>query len=68
MQFKGDPRWLNARRRDVCEKCHREIKPGEHIFYYPETRRAYCEDCGDAESRVFDAAAQDELIYNGGSY
>lgn len=67
MRYARDPKWLNARRRDVCRKCHAEIKVGERIFYYPATRAVYCdsEACGKSESRSFECAAQDEANYCG---
>lgn len=64
-----DPFWVNARRADVCAKCHDEIKVGERVFYYPSTGSAYCDGpagCGDAAAADFNACAFDEAVYQRG--
>jgi hypothetical protein len=62
-----DPYWMSARFPGKCARCGKEIKKGEQIFYYPNTRAVYCDgdNCGGQEARDFAAAASDENIYNG---
>lgn len=59
------PYWLTARRAGHCSKCHREIRRGSRIFYYPTTRTVLCagEHCGEQASREADAARFDERGY-----
>lgn len=68
MRYPRDPYWLNLRRRDVCAKCHAEMKPGERGFYYPNTKTILCDSdsCGGQASRDFAAAKFDESVYGGG--
>lgn len=64
-----DPRWLIAKYRGKCAKCHREILPGAKAFYYPVSRSIFCEaeTCGKFEQGKFIEAIQDEETYNYGS-
>ena len=56
------PYWLTARYDGECSHCHRKVKKGERIFYFPNGRSVFCdaEDCGERESRAFEAAKFDE--------
>jgi len=51
-RFARDPRWITARRSEVCALqsagCGRIVSPGERVFYYPATRSTYCVDCSPA--------------------
>jgi hypothetical protein len=68
-RYNNDPYWLTARFNSDCAKCHKHIKKGDRIFYYPNGRKAYCEDpCGKEASADFEAAAQDEAFMNGGGW
>lgn len=59
--YSGDPRWLTAKYPASCKKCGRQIKPGERMFYYPQTKTVYCDgECGQAASRDFGSAAFDD--------
>ena len=62
--MKGDPYWTTARRPDSCGDCRDPIKPGDRMFYYPSTRRAYCakDGCGGKASRDFHAHAADDAF------
>ena len=64
--YSGDPYWLTAKFSSSCSRCKTEIKKGDKIFYFPRTKDVFCAagSCGDAESRSFEAAAQDEFYYN----
>ncbi len=64
--YAGDPYWLRARFSGSCSRCKKEIKKGDRVFYFPKTKDVFCDDdlCGAAESRSFEAAAQDEFYYN----
>jgi len=62
--YKGDPYWIKARFTSYCSECHRVIKTGKKIFYYPKTKDVFCEKCGESESRQFESAAADECFYN----
>ena len=64
--YSGDPYWTKARFNSKCSGCGHRIKKGERIFYYPRTKDVFCDSgkCGQAESRSFEAAAQDEWNYS----
>jgi len=64
--YSGDPYWTTARFTSKCRKCGKVIMKGERIFYYPKGKYVFCDSdgCGHAESRSFEAAAQDEWNYN----
>jgi len=63
--YQGDPYWTTAKFTSNCSKCKRVIYKGDDIFYYPRTKDVFCyHDCGQVESRSFEAAAQDEWNYN----
>jgi len=66
--YSGDPYWLRAKFSSCCSRCKKEINRGDRIFYYPRTKDVFCSggSCGGAESRSFEAAAQDEYFYNRG--
>ena len=65
--MRGDPKWITARRGDTCTGCKRNIRAGEEVFYYPNSRSVYCnaDQCGGAASRDFDACAFDEAMVAG---
>lgn len=67
MSYALDPRWIDVKRRCICEKCGAAISRGDRAFYYPSTKSMLCakDDCGGQESRDFEAAAFDEAMYNG---
>jgi len=62
--YSGDPYWTKARFYSKCSGCGEGIPKGSRIFYYPRTKDVFCSDCGDKESRQFEAIAQDEYSYN----
>lgn len=62
--YAGDPRWLTARYSSTCSKCDEPIKKGTQIWWYPNGKVAYCATCGETDSRVFDAAVEDEDFMN----
>ena len=51
-----DPYWLNARFESACS-CGKSINKGDKILYYPNGRKAVCEDCG----RIGWSQLQDEI-------
>ena len=51
-----DPYWLNARFGSVCSGCGTRIRKAARIFYFPNSRKAFCESCGKAEERPLIAA------------
>lgn len=51
----ADPYWLNARFASTCT-CGKRIQKGDRIFYYPKTKTAVCETCGQKGAR--DLAAE----------
>lgn len=65
-----DPHWLTARFTSKCHHCAQPIRKGARAFYYPNGRKIYGEACGCAAPRSaeFEAAAQDEAIYQGSSW
>lgn len=64
--YSGDPYWLRAKFSSSCSRCKTQIMKGDKIFYFPRTKDVFCSAdlCGGAESRSFEAAAQDEFFYN----
>jgi len=66
--YSGDPYFTTAKFTSTCTRCKEQISRGERIFYFPRTKDVYCagDGCGGAESRSFEAAAQDEYFYNRG--
>ena len=51
-----DPYWLAARYGSDCSGCSKRISKGARIFYFPKSRKAFCETCGQAEERPLVAA------------
>lgn len=64
-RYAMDPRWIRTRFRGTCCNCAAPIPAGADAYWYPLDRALYCakESCGGAESRAFEAAAQDEETY-----
>lgn len=64
--YPGDPYWTTIKFTSNCERCKKVILKGERVFYY-KGGYVYCnsDDCGQLESRSFEAAAQDEFNYGG---
>ncbi len=60
-----DPYWTKARFNSKCSGCHAEIRKGKRIYYYPNDRSVFCEECGQEASQDFNGAAFDEGVYNG---
>lgn len=54
-----DPRWITAKFSSDC-RCGHLIRKGESVFYYPTSKTALCQSCGDEAARFFTAAAEDE--------
>ena len=63
MHYKDDPYWLTARF-GQCAKCGDEVT-GKRAFYYPRTKKVFCEKCGESESAQFQSAAFDESVMSG---
>lgn len=64
--YAGDPHWITARFTSTCARCQTTIKRGDGAWYYPKGRHIYCtsEGCGKQEARAFQAAVEDENLYN----
>lgn len=64
--YKNDPKWIRAKFRGKCCRCHAEIKKGDLIYWYPLSRAVYCDgaDCGVSESRSFESSAMDDDLYS----
>ena len=63
-RYAGDPYWLTLKYPGQCARCGRELRKGERAFRY-KSGALYCDSavCGRAESRSFEAAAEDEDRY-----
>lgn len=61
--YPRDPYWTKARFVSHCRKCEIEIKKGNKIFYYPNTKSVYCETCGQSASADFACCLQDEEFF-----
>lgn len=66
-RYAMDPRWIRTRFRGTCARCAAPIPAGTDAYWYPLDRTLYCgkAGCGEAESRQFTAAAEDEAAYMG---
>jgi hypothetical protein len=66
MSYSNDPRWIASKYSGICDKCHTETKPGERLFYFPRTKKYFCdsETCGRKEDRSFQSSSFDEMVYN----
>jgi len=67
MRYSGDPRWITLRYAgSKCRRCGKQLKRGERAFRYKDGS-LYCDsdNCGQAASRSFDAAASDEAMLTG---
>lgn len=67
-RYKGDPRAITARFSSTCKKCGKVIRKGETLYYWPNTKDAFCKTCGEPEYDRFVSAAVDEDLYNGQMY
>lgn len=36
-----------AKKDSKCPSCDDAIEEGDHIYYCPQERKAYCRDCGE---------------------
>lgn len=63
--MKNDPYWMSARFDSIAEDGT-QVRRGDRVFYYPSERKVYAGERAEAESRRFDAAVQDEAVFNGG--
>jgi hypothetical protein len=50
---RGDPFWLSAKYEGNCSRCQKAIYIGNRIFYYPRSKKAYCEGCGKTAEQDF---------------
>jgi hypothetical protein len=60
-----DPYWTTAKF-DSTQPDGTKVKKGDRIFYYPATRTVLTGNKAEQAARDFQAAAQDEAMYNGG--
>lgn len=65
MRYRNDPRWLTAKFASTCT-CGMRIAKGDEIYYYPLTRKAVCQECGQKGAAELAADDFDEMVYNGG--
>jgi len=61
--YSGDPYWMTARFGSACRQCGEKISKGSRIYYYPKTKSAFCEQCGQGAYSDFRSAAEDEYAY-----
>ncbi|MDD5231586.1 MAG: hypothetical protein PHC43_09675 [Candidatus Marinimicrobia bacterium] len=59
------PFWLTAKHESECAKCHRRIKPGDKIFWFPDYQLANCEGCGAEKYRAIKAEQRRRTEQNG---
>jgi phage FluMu protein Com len=64
--YAGDPYWTRARFKGKCWKCMGLIRKGDPIYYYPKSKRVYCDgaSCGKAANQDFISMRDDEDMYN----
>jgi hypothetical protein len=62
-----DPHWITLRYDGQCTGCPKPLPSGSRVFYYPNSKSMYGQECGCGEyqQNQFDAAVADEL--NNGS-
>ena len=58
--YRNDPRWLDAKFAGTCAKCGQPFGRGARIFYYPNGRRAFYDECAHNAAADFEAARADE--------
>jgi ribosomal protein S27E len=39
--------WIRAKYNSNCAECESDIEEGERIVFDTETRKIYCNDCGE---------------------
>ena len=62
--YRDDPHWIRARFRSQCAQCGSTVNKGDELWYYPKSKRAYCQECGSGMSAAFEAEAADEYAYS----
>ena len=56
----GDPRKMNSKFPGKCLRCGAKIERGDIIYYWPLTKTARCEKCGEEDYLKCMAAIADE--------
>ena len=64
-RYSNDPRQMTARFSGQCSKCNAPIKKGAEMYWWPSSRQAMCEKCGEPEYRQFQSSCADEAAYAG---
>jgi recombinational DNA repair protein (RecF pathway) len=65
--YKDDPRRITAKFKSHCSGCGEPVNKGETLYYWPRTKNALCEKCGEPEYASFKESAMDEDFYSGRS-
>ena len=60
--YKNDPRWIYAKF-GQCAECNQAVK-GKRVFWYPLSKKVYCETCGQKHEQDFNEHVFDEEVYN----
>ena len=60
--YKGDPYWTTGRF-GYCEECKVGLR-SKRVFYYPNGKKAFCEQCGTKHANDFQSHSFDEMVYN----
>lgn len=66
--YKNDPRRITAKFTSSCSKCHKTVRWGDKIIYYPLHKHVFCEPCGEPEYRQFLSSAHEEDGYGPYAY
>jgi len=69
--MKDDPYWITTQHAGHCSGSRNAkhaavlgIPAGSRAFYYPRGKYLLCQQCGEAASREFEAARDDEQAYS----
>lgn len=67
MAYKNDPRWIIAKF-DGKDQRGNPVKKGQQVLFFPQARVIYTGEEATQAWAEFQASAQDEALYNGGTY
>lgn len=63
VRYKRDPYPSTAKFKSNCPRCSCTMNKGDQIFYWPATKKALCEKCGESDYKSFLESCFDEEQY-----
>jgi len=64
MKYRNDPRSMTAKFKSTCSKCQRPIPKDSKMYYWPASKTAMHEACGETDYNQFLLSKADEEMYN----